>query len=285
MALIAALLLSGSPVYALSRSTTHSPPPRTNAPALLGYNVQTARGTAASATQASLSLSCPGDTVVYGGGISVKPHVLGANEEDSYPESTNEWIAGVNNSSGASLSFKVYIICADETSGYTMIQTPQTSNPANTDTALESECPNGLVNFGGGVKTSSSSLAVNLDENAADGPVENSKKVFSWIADVDNEFSGGDNATGYAICGDSLKGFRFVPASVFIPAHKDGSWSAFCPAGSFPLSGGAGADTISKPLDVLMNSSYPTDEGWKIYFNNNLDAKDGVPGGVTCAKT
>ncbi|MFZ0664722.1 MAG: hypothetical protein WAM97_03140 [Acidimicrobiales bacterium] len=281
--IVAAVLLSNGPLYALSKSTT---PVReaSNKPSLQGYAVKIASGTAANGAQAALSVSCPSGTVVYGGGVALKPHVRGADVQDSYPASTTAWTGGVNNDSGSAATFNVYAICADEAPGYTMVQTPQTSNPAGKDTLVQSDCPNGTVDFGGGVMTTSSSLSVNLDEDMADGPVQNSRKVFSWIADIDNESSGGNTAVGYSICGNDLKGFQFVPASVSIPGGTDGSWTLSCPTGLVPLSGGGGADAITKPLDVLMNSSYPARGLWKTYFNNNLSSTDGIQGGAVCAK-
>jgi hypothetical protein len=245
-----------------------------------GYNVQFAGFTAGNGTQTRGSVACASGTVAFGGGAVLGSSSLAANLNSSFPESGGAgWAVDVNNASGADSAVNVYVVCADQPTGYAIETSSEVDNPPGAQTRAVVSCPKRTVSLGGGFYSTSGSTDVNANSTFPSV----SGKIYSWDTDMNNN-SGVDAAViSYAVCGKKPKGFTVVAGSpVDNPPGAETFAAANCPAKTSPIGGGVYSNTGSVVADI--NSTYPGSTSWSAYENNGSGSDSSVTPYATCAK-
>src|SRR5262249_28113934 len=75
----------------------------------------------------------------------------------------NRWEVRLNNATDADVAFTAYTVCAPLVSGEATAASGPVANAAGAQTLATASCPSGAVPLGGGVGSSSSSTAVNVN--------------------------------------------------------------------------------------------------------------------------
>jgi hypothetical protein len=122
-------------------------------------------------------------------------------------------------------------------------------------------CPIGTVVYGGGVLITATGLNANVNSSFPAGN--------TWIAEVNNV---GEPTTFsvYAICGKPVRNYQIVESGSFTdPAGQQVTGTAPCPAHTVVLGGGSVSNTGSTA--VLINSTFPQDNGWRTDMNDNTN--------------
>lgn len=143
--------------------------------------------------QTTVSVTCPGTTVPYGGGGFASSGSTAVNLNSSIPLS-NGWRVDVNNASAGDDTATAYAICANRPTGYRQIVGPATTLTAGTQGSSVATCTGGTTVLGGGGFSSSGSTAVELNSTAPSGSA-------AWISYVSNSSTGSNTVTSYAVCG------------------------------------------------------------------------------------
>jgi len=151
-------------------------------------------------TQSSGSVQCPPGTQVFSGGANGSGRGLGHQViNSSYPTKSGSgasaaygWTARMNNyTHHADLSFTVYAVCGS-VGGYHLVKGSPVENDAGTQSAADLYCPASSVPFGGGLRSSSKFVSVNL---ASSDPFSEGWENWENNASVRNA-----TITAYAIC-------------------------------------------------------------------------------------
>jgi hypothetical protein len=233
-----------------------------NGPLTSTTGVQT-RGTA----------TCPTGTVPFGGGEFTPASNLSVNLNSSFPI-TGGWAADLNNASGTSTTFDVYVVCANAPKLYRVVTGPATTNPAGAQSGAEAVCPAKTFVLGGGSLSSTGSTSVNINSsfNLGNG----------WRTDENNASAASAIVTPYAICAKKPKGYvRAEGAPVSNPAFTQTLASISCPAPTVPLSGGGFSG--SSATSTNLNSSFPSAGGWGLYEDNGSASAATVGAFALCA--
>lgn len=132
------------------------------------YAVVTATFDNPPSSQTSGSVACP----VGSTGVQMKPFSGGAlgsssttdqNINSTLPvKSARSWRADMNNAGSVDHTFTVYAVCG-LLSGWTVVKGAAVSNAPRTEAHAEVECTAGLTSVGGGIYSSSSNTAVDLN--------------------------------------------------------------------------------------------------------------------------
>lgn len=243
-------------------------------PKIKGYDVVSSSYDAPNGIQSAGTASCPSGTVVYGGGEIVDSDSLDANVNSSYPLGDTEWVADVNNASGADTGFAVYAVCADKVKGYRIAEGATVDDPSNDESTATVNCPSGTVVLGGGGYSSSASTYVSVNDTYPNaGPPGSTANFTEWIFENNNLSASDASTTAYAVCAKKPKGYVFEatqPPIVSTPGTELLA-TATCPGSSpLPLGGGSATSFIlANNTGVDMNSSFPDGSGWESYENNS----------------
>ena len=228
------------------------------------------------------SVSCPVNTVVYGGGVLLASDSLDANVNSSWP-TNNGWSAYVNNASSASTTFTVYAVCGAAPAGYAVIGSNAVDNPAHSQTIASATCPKGTDVLSGGGLSNTESLEANLSSSlpaATMRPLRN-----GWFVIMNNAGSDDAKVTPWAICGRP-KGYTIkMGARVIAPAGNERLTAAKCPSGTVPFGGGVFSNSLSVDTDI--NSTFPDPDavaGWGVYENNGATSAQSMHAYAICAK-
>jgi hypothetical protein len=86
-----------------------------------------------------------------------------------------------------------------------------------------------------------------------------------------------------AVSPDALTNYQVVSVGpLSVAAHAQGFDSVACPSRTVPLSGGAYTDAFD--INVALNSSYPLNNGWAAYLNNDSAASTTLYVYAVCAR-
>jgi hypothetical protein len=229
-----------------------------------GYAVVTGGTTSApTGTQTRGTATCPAGTVPWGGGAVISGSNINLNLNSSFP-SGSAWVADVNNVSGSTGLFNVYVVCAVAPRKYTVVESSAFTSPADGQAEGTVSCPANTVVLGGGSLSNSGSVAVNLNSTLPNAST-------SWRADQNTNTSTSSTFEVFAICGKQRRKWAIVSgSSVPNPPSSQTLATVTCPAGTVPLSGGGYSSSASPAVDL--NSTAPISHGWEVYEDNTSGA-------------
>ncbi len=227
-------------------------------------------------------VSCPVNTVVYGGGVLLASDSLDANVNSSWP-SSNGWSAYVNNASTTSTSFTVYAVCGAAPPDYAVIEGNALDNPPHSQTIATATCPKGTDVLGGGGLSNTESLEANLSSSLPAATMRPLRK--GWFVIMNNAGSDDAKVTPWAICGKP-KGYSIqVGTQVAAPAGSESLATATCPGATVPFGGGVLSNSLSVNTDI--NSTFPDPDavaGWGVDENNGDMNPQSIQAYAVCAK-
>ena len=242
-----------------------------------GYSVVGADFDAPSGVLSTGAVECPAGTVVWGGGSFTNgANTFLADVNSSVPYGSGAWVASINNTSGADLSFDVQAICADQPAKYVISAT--TDNPAGTQNYVQVTCPKGTVVLGGGAYSDSTDPADNMNSSF---PSVSKKKVGSWFGNMNNGSGSDASVTSSAICARKPKGYKQYFTTVQNPAGQQTAASTTCQAG-MPISGGPISE--GGGLSVNMGASLAYGNLWAVDENNASPSPFALAVYVLCAE-
>jgi hypothetical protein len=139
-------------------------------------------------TQTNIIATCPGGTIVTGGGW-----VIGSDDSVEIYNSTksdNGWQIYVNNTSGGTPLINAYAVCLSGASGSSDTESNTGNNiPANDNAHVVMSCPAGSYATGGGFATN---LGVTIYNSTISGN--------GWQIYARNPFGTSKTLNGYAVC-------------------------------------------------------------------------------------
>jgi hypothetical protein len=242
----------------------------TGAPA--GYvRVQSAVLSAPSGQQTEGTVSCPGNKVPVGGGVTISANDLNDNINTSYPAGKS-WIAYVN-SGGASTTFTVSAICVNKPKGYQVVESSAVSNPPGQNGEAVS-CPGSTVPWGGGVDSTSGSVGVNVNSTYPSGPQ-------TWTAYMNNSTGTTAGFFVLAVCANRPHLYS-QPAEIGTNGEdSEDLGTGTCGHGQVVVGGGAYSSSSS--VYVNLNSTYSTGKTqWRSWVNNNTFDTPSFTAYATC---
>jgi len=243
-----------------------------------GYAIVDSAFTAGGGTQTTGSVTCPANTVVYGGGDAANGG-LGTNLGSSHPTSDGVWAVAINNRIPGPEGFDVWAVCAHMPKGYTQVASRVVDDPAASQAQAVATCPAGLKVLGGGGSSNSISTMVNMNTSIPKF-LPNSKR-YAWQVNMNNATADEIAFRAWAVCG-KVPGFALQKGSVV--ANGAGSATeatVACPLGTVPLGGGVRSNSTSTAVNIF--STWPYAGGW-LTLENNADSVDHTARAfVTCA--
>ena len=238
--------------------------------------------TVGAGAQASGTVTCPGKTVPYGGGVFVSTTALSANINTSIPLS-NGWRGDVNNASIASTTFEIIAVCAKRNAAWHIVSGTAAAVPASSQTSTSVGCPAGTKVLGGGGFSNSGSTSVNLNSSIPVKSGSGKSATYAWRVDENNASANQVSEIAYAVCGRAA-GYKIVTGALgTVAAGTQTSASVSCPAGKAPL--GGGLFSTSGALTVNTNTTYATTTGWIGYENNANVSDSQIQAYAVCAGT
>jgi hypothetical protein len=251
-----------------------APEARQSAPS--GYQVvDSGLLTAAPFAQTTGRVTCPGSTVVLGGGALLPSSSTDVNLNSSFPSGRHTWIAIVNNRTTSFTTFSVQAVCAVKPLGYTVVTASATSL-AGLQAHQLALCPGRKVPIGGGEQTGSTSLVVNVNTSIPNGPV--------WTVEMNNGSTLAQTFLVFAICARKPVGYALVSSGpVANPSGEQSGAQVTCPANTVPF--GGGAFSTSRSLAVNINTTNPLSlvNGWQVFENNASPDDAQVSAFLVCA--
>jgi hypothetical protein len=242
-----------------------------------GYVVEATGYSAPNGEQTQGSVACPTGTVPWGGGAFISSTSLAANLNSSFPFGI-DWVAKVNNASGSTAAFSVYVVCANQPKDYTVQNSGSVPNSAGSQTFDQVSCPAKTVALGGGAYSTSSDTSVNI--NGTYPSVTG--KTYYWNINMNNASSSTNEVEVIAVCGKKPNGFKLVQsADVDNPQGSQSGVVADC---HNAVAVGGGLVTDSAHTDVDLSTSEPDFTEWVGYENNGSDADDSIVAFVECAR-
>jgi hypothetical protein len=214
-------------------------------------------------------VACPGGTVPLGGGANVRSTGFQANMANSYPVGPEGWAADVNNGTGASFPFTVWVVCGTQPTGYTLAESFQVDLPANRTTLVSQACPLGTKVLGGGGSTDTVSTSLAIASTYPSKKLIGTKTQYSWNVVFDNTTSADAFGTTWAICG-SPAGYRLVQRAAVNLGGRDVTQTTVnptCPSPKVPLSGGVQA---TQDIDITLNRTFPSGTAWRSVENDDV---------------
>lgn len=157
-----------------------------------GYQVVQSVSVSNPPGQNGYTVSCPGATVPWSGGVYSASGDVGVNVNSTYPSGPHTWEAYMNNSTGTTTSFIVFAVCAARPHLYGQSFATGTSTSDSED-LVTGTCGKGQVVVGGGAYSSSSSVYVNLNSTYPTGKTQ-------WRSWVNNNTTDTPSITAYATC-------------------------------------------------------------------------------------
>jgi hypothetical protein len=160
--------------------------------------------------------------------------------------------------------------------GYVVASSGGLTAPATAQVHGQASCPAGTVPLGGGVVINSSSIATAVNSSYP--------TLGGWAADVNNDGGSPTFFSVYAVCAKQPRGYELTyGAYATTLSGEQSSPTATCSSSlRQPLGGGAYADSVS--LLVNLNSSLPTNDGWRVDLNNGSPVAMHVQTRVVCGK-
>jgi hypothetical protein len=217
-------------------------------------------------------------TVPLDGGAVIASSSVFANINSSLPSADGKgWRVDVNNASGASTTFTIYVVCAKPLHLYAVLVSNTGANPAGSQNRAFIGCPSGSTIIGGGALSSSGSTAVNLN---GDWP----SSTTSWEIDINNASSVNATFNIYEICA-KLKATanytRVVGPTNDNPPGAESNSHAYCPTGLSVLGGGIWSSSPSTAVNL--NTINPITGEWNGWENNASGSDAQVVSYATCA--
>jgi hypothetical protein len=237
--------------------------------------------TAPTGTQTFGAASCPGSKQPSGGGAFVESSSLTVNLNSSYPIGQS-WAVDVNNTSGASTTFTVYVICMKASAKYTVVSVEAPLVPESTQSA-SAECPIKTSAVGGGVASITESTGININSSVPDALLHGRTE---WTAAVGNDTDTSPNFIVYAICRPKPKGYSIQYGNgVSATSGAETGDAVTCPGASVPIGGGGFTGYSTADTLIGMNSSYASGNTWVVYENNGGTIARSLYAAVVCAGT
>jgi hypothetical protein len=148
------------------------------------------------ASQNGAGFGCPSGKQLLGGGALSSSRSTLVNLNSSWPAGmTLVWNIDMNNASSASATFNVYAVCASLNvagTGYQLVEGAPVANPPASQTAASAGCPSGLSALGGGVASTSTATAVNINTT--------SPFTGGWGGDENNAGGSNEFVTAFVLC-------------------------------------------------------------------------------------
>ncbi len=255
-------------VATATAATTPSAPP--------GYRLLNTVLPAPAHTQTGTLQACPAGTVVWGGGGGLQGSLSdGFGVNTSSINTSADWRLRVNNASAAANSFNAWLVCAQKPAGYTIASSAAVANPAGMRTTGSVKCPAGTVVLHGGVLSTSTSTAVNL--NAA-WP----KSTTSYSATVTNGSGTAASFFVQAICAKQPAGYKLVTRTDTVPAPTLVSTAALCPAKTAVVGGGAKTNPFSSQM--ALDDSVPQTGEWSVTYSDTATVSEKISTFAICAR-
>jgi hypothetical protein len=145
-------------------------------------------------TQRTINVTCPADAHPLGGGALSFSGDLFVNVNSTFP-SNGGWRVDENNNSGADSTFTGFVICG-RLPNWQIVSNGPFTVPTDEQFGLSALCPDGLLETGGGILSSSTSVDVNVNTSA---PVST-----EWDSFQNNASPFDDLATAFAVCAGKL---------------------------------------------------------------------------------
>jgi hypothetical protein len=152
-------------------------------------------------SQAGGQMSCPDNTVVFGGGVLSDSDSVADNVNSSFPfNGINGWIARENNNVSAPTTFTVFAICGKAPIPYEIFSGPMTVNPPSFATLTSAVCPFGQPLSGGGFSSSISPF-VSLNSTFASTQAGPGGPQPDWAVDeIDADFVPDITIQAFVVC-------------------------------------------------------------------------------------
>lgn len=239
-----------------------------------GYQVVfTVLNASPNGTQTRAAAECPKGTVPFGGGVSQTSVNTRVSINSSFPTATG-WDVDVNNASGAATGFQVMAVCGARPAHYAVVKSATVTQGAARQTTVGATCPAGAAPLGGGVGSNSTSLFVGMNSTQ---PTRH-----GWQVTESNATTSRPAIATFVVCG-ALTGYQVVHgANTPEPANLQTGTFVTCPAGKFPLGGGAASGSAS--VAVTLNSTFVSDiTEWRSFVNNATAVANHSLSFVVCA--
>jgi hypothetical protein len=222
--------------------------------------------TAIAGVQTHATVSCPAGTVPLGGGVATTL-ASGVTVNGTYPTATG-WAADVNNPDATNEAFSVDVTCSHQPRGYTIV-TANDPAPAGQETFGEAMCPNATASLGGGARSSSAQLSVNLSESL---PTRS-----RWNSGETNASAVDSQLTTFVVCG-KLKGYDLIAGTHTPLGPGNTVVGQSCPAGQVATDGGVATDDSR----VLIGGTFPDANGWDVVLRNGAGSGVGYRPFLIC---
>jgi hypothetical protein len=234
-------------------------------PALAGYIIVSSPAdvTVAPGTQTHAEVSCPVGTAPVSGGAKIPDFILTTNMNSSHPTGKRSWAVDMNNSGASADSMRLYAVCVKRPATKYTVTTATFDSPANSQSVGSVTCPSGVV-LGGGVRSSSTNTAVNIDTSYP-------SSTSSWNVWMNNASASATTFDVVAICKNAKPAgyLRQEGAAVPNPAGEGTFARVICKGTRIPTGGGVYSD--GSGLHQNLSTSAPA-ENWWYNFYNNADA-------------
>jgi hypothetical protein len=255
---------------ALSLAGTLLAVPAAASAAVSGFTVVSSGALVAPAgVQTHATVDCPTGTVPLGGGVATT-FLSGMTVNGTYPTATG-WAADVNNPDASSEAFSVDATCANRPRGYTVVTANNTA-PAGQQTVDEAGCPRRTAPLGGGLRSSSTLLSVNLGDSFP--------SRHQWVGAETNASTVDTQETVFVICGNLVNHAVIRESAAVMPAGNTLVHSS-CPAGQVATDGGIGTDTIDPRVTIA--GTFPDANGWDLTLRNGTGSGIGYHPFLVCA--
>jgi hypothetical protein len=219
--------------------------------------------------------TCPGGTVVWGGGVSFSAEPSPSlSVNTSSPNGSSGWEGWVNNTGTTTEQFTVDAICADKPTGYKIVSR-EVADPAGTQSHATATCPSPDVLLGGGALSTTDEAAAIL---TSAWPRTSTK----FTGYLDNGTAFPSNLIADAVCGHEPALYKIASNGSSLGPNTLLLDGIGCPSGTSALEGGAQVPDHDPAVQI----SGSIDEGavgWAIAVNNTGQAARQVDGYAICA--
>ncbi|MFI7120381.1 hypothetical protein [Amycolatopsis sp. NPDC049868] len=184
------------------------------------------------------------------------------------------WKVNVANLTGTTSTFKVWTVCYSDLGNYLHITDKRGVDPGR-DVLPQPKCPPGLGLYGGGGSSDIERAKVFTSQSL--GFVGDIR----WWFGVANLDGIARTVNGQAVCGTGMRNqARASSGRVSVAPGQIASGAAYCPTGTWVVSGGANQVTGSSLMRIT--DSYPEGEGWRVVYANEGPDEAGAFVAVDC---
>jgi hypothetical protein len=211
-------------------------------------------------------VTCPKSKVVLSGGGYIASSSVMTGINSSYPKNNRTWVVDANNFSGATTTFNVYAVCAEQPMGYVQLESSPIDNSAGQQTSATMGCGTGDVILGGGAIS-----GFNITSVVMTSSYPNSSA--SWTAAVSNFSESGSVFGVVVICASAsaFLSYAIPSTSASDPAGTQKGIIQACTAPAVVLGGGnQSSNTTNLRISIKTTQPFPASgTSWKSGENND----------------